>query len=127
MSDPLLDLPPFLSIEDFTTEYGPLTAAESATADRLLRVVSYRIRQLKDDPSLDAAQQVTFEVVRDAIAYGALEKLSSFTNITSKRQEAGAFDAAMKVVDDYLSDRHKKLLGIAVRAAPRGHFLKCDY
>lgn len=118
---------PFLSITDFQSEFvGTLSAAEAITATRLLQVVSDRIRALKapDDPDVFAAKQVVFEVVRDAANYGDLERLSSFQDITSRRQEAGTFD---KVVDDYLSDKHKRLLGIAVRAAPRGNFKPCDY
>lgn len=121
---------PFLTIDDFQDEYqGTLTDGEVTTATRLLQVVSDRIRELKPgiadgDP---AAIQVVFEVVRDAAMYGGLERLSSFENTTSRRTEAGTFDAAMKVVTDYLTDRHKKILGIVSRAAPRGHFVKCDY
>lgn len=121
---------PFMSIADFVTEYpGTLTAGEKATATRLLQVVSDRIRDLKPsvEPAEPAAIQATFEVVRDAAMYGAFEKLSSFQNVTDRRQEAGALDAEMKLVDDYLSDRHKRMLGIALRAAPRGRFMKCDY
>lgn len=119
---------PFLDIAGFTAEYqGTLTAGEVTTATRLLQVCSDRIRQLKPDADPVAAKQVVFEVVRDAATYGALEKLSKFENITSRRQESGTFDEAAKVVDDYLTDRHKRLLGIPLRAAPRGSFKKWDY
>ena len=59
-------------------------------------------------------------MVRDQIAYGHLGPLSSFTNVSAHRQEAGTFDSS-RVVDDYLSARQKRLLGIAVafNAAPR--------
>lgn len=118
----------FLSIAEFTAEYpGTLTAGESTTAARLLQVASDRIRALKPDANEDAAKQVVFEIVRNAAMYGALEGLSSFQNITSRRQESGTFDEATKLVDDYLTDRHKRILGIPLRAAPRGHFKKCDY
>lgn len=119
---------PFLSIEAFQAEYpGTLSAGEIATATRLLRVVSDRVRALKSDVDSSAAQQVVFEVVRDAAMYGALEKLSSFQNITSRRQEAGTFDEEAKVVDDYLSPRHKRILGLAAIAVPMFNFPDCDY
>lgn len=119
---------PYLSTSAFQAEYqGTLTAGEVTTATRLLQVASDRIRALKSDANADAASQVVFEIVRDAAQYGDLERLSSFQNTTSRRTEAGTFDPAMKVVTDYLSDRHKKLLGIPLRAAPRGSFTKCDY
>ncbi len=123
---------PFLTIDGFQAEYqGTLTDGEVTTATRLLQVISDRIRALKspvvvadDDP---AAAQVTFEVLRDAAMYGGLERLTSFSNTTSRRTESGAFDAAMKVVADYLTDRHKRILGIALRPAGRGQFKKADY
>lgn len=119
---------PFLTIDAFKAEYrGTLTAGETTTATRLLQVASDRIRALKPDADTDAAKQVVFEIVRDAANYGDLAVLSDFQNTTSRRTEAGTFDQAMKVVTDYLSDRHKKLLGIPLRAAPRGSFKRCDY
>ena len=119
---------PFLDIDAFTAEYqGTLSPGEKTTATRLLKVASDRIRELKPDVDEDAAKQVVFEIVRDAAAFGHLEKLSSFYNMTSRRIEQGTFDPAMKAVDDLLTDRHKQLLGIPLRAAPRGRFKKCDY
>lgn len=119
---------PFLTVDAFKAEYqGTLTAGETTTATRLLQVASDRIRALKPDADTDAAKQVVFEIVRDAANYGDLEVLSDFENTASRRTEAGTFDQAMKVVTDYLSDRHKRLLGIPLRAAPRGSFKRCDY
>lgn len=118
----------FLDIDGFTAEYqGALSTGETTTATRLLGVVSDGIRALKPDVETEAAKQVVFEVVRDAVMYGHLGPLSSFQNITSRRQEAGTFDEAAKAVDDLLTDRQKRILGIARRAAPRGNFPKCDY
>lgn len=120
---------PYLDIADFETQFGrALSEAETPVAERLLQVVSDWIRaHAPDDVNEDAAIQVVFEVVRDAINYSGYERLSSFTNTTAHRTESGEFDESMKAVDDWLTDRHKRLLGIAVRAAPRGHFVKCDY
>ncbi|SBS73779.1 conserved hypothetical protein [uncultured Mycobacterium sp.] len=120
---------PFLGISDFTTEYqGTLSTGETTTATRLLQVVSDGIRGLKPDVDTEAAKQVLFEVVRDAMMYGDLGPLSSFQNITSKRQVSGAFDEGARAVIDYLTTRQRKLLGLdPVQAAPRGYFPKCDY
>ncbi|OIN79343.1 hypothetical protein [Mycobacterium malmoense] len=122
----------FLALEEFTTEYGgSLTEAETPIATRLLQVVSDWIRSqaalYSITPDDDAAAQVVFEVVRDALRYGDFEKLSSFANTTSRKTESGTFDAAQKVIDDYLTPRHKRLLGIPVNAAPVGSFKACDY
>lgn len=104
---------PYLGIGEFEAEYqGSLSAGERVTATRLLQVASDRIRGLKPDADEITAQQVVFEIVRDAASFGHLAKLSSFQNITSRRQEAGTFDEAQKVVDDLLSKAHKRLLGI---------------
>jgi hypothetical protein len=123
---------PFLDADEFATQFGrDLSDAEQPQAERLLQVVSDWIRDklapavLADDNP--AAQQVVFEVVRDAITFGGYERLKSFTNTTSRRTESGEFDESMKAVDDWLTDRHKRLLGIALRTGPRGYFPKCDY
>ncbi|HOW92893.1 MAG TPA: hypothetical protein PLF91_00180 [Mycolicibacterium fallax] len=121
---------PFLTIEDFTSEYqGSLSDGEETTAGRLLQVVSDGIRARKPDVDPAAAAMVVFEVVRDAVAYGHLGPLTSFTNITAHRQESGTFDGAARAGDDYLTARHKRLLGIPVasNAAPRGSFAAGDY
>ncbi len=121
---------PFLDIDDFAAEYqGALSEGEKITAERLLAVISDGIRARKPDVDADAATLVVFEVVRDAIAYGHLGPLSSFTNVSAHRQEAGTFDAAGRTLDDYLTTRQKRLLGIAAAtaAAPRGSFTPDDY
>jgi hypothetical protein len=121
---------PFLDITAFKAEYqGTLTTGEQTTATRLLQVVSDGIRGLKPDVNTTAAQQVVFEVVRDAIMYGDLGLLSEFTNETSRRKESGKLDESAKMLDDYLTPRQKRYLGITapITAGPRGYFPKCDY
>lgn len=121
---------PYLDIEDFTAEYqGVLAAGEATTAQRLLQVVSDDIRARKPDADPDAAALVVFEVVRDAMTYGHLGPLSSFSNISAHRQESGTFDGTMRTSDDFLTARHKRLLGIPVAdtAAPRARFAAGDY
>ncbi|AXN50940.1 hypothetical protein MMRN_38450 [Mycobacterium marinum] len=116
---------PFMVIADFVDEYqGTLTTGETATATRLLQVASDRIRGLKSDVDDTAAQQVVFEIVRDAAMYGDLERLSEWENTTSRRTEAGKFAS---LVDDYLTDKHKTLLDIPLTAEPVYSFTKCDY
>lgn len=119
---------PFLDITAFKVEYpGTLGAGETATASRLLEVVSDGIRGLKADVDERAAEQVVFEVVRDAVMYGHLGALSSFQNITSRRQEAGTFDEAAKAVEHFLTKRQRGLLGFATVAGPLFNFPDCDY
>lgn len=121
---------PYLDIDDFTAEYqGTLADGEAVTAERLLQVVSDDIRARKPDADETAAALVVFEVVRDAMSYGHLGPLSSFANISAHREESGTFDGSARASDDYLSARHKRLLGIPVAstAAPRGGFTAGDY
>ena len=119
---------PYLAIGPFTTQFGrALSDAETPVATRLLQVVSDWIRDRKPDARQLDAEQVVFEVVRDALTLGGYERFSSFENTTAHRTERGTFDYAASVLDDFLTDKHKRLLGIPLRAAPRGHFLKCDY
>ena len=120
---------PYLDIDEFAEQYqGALSDGEKITAERLLQVISDGIRVRKYDANPEAAALVVFEVVRDAVAYGHLGPLSSFTNVTAHRQEAGTFDTG-RPVDDYLTVRQKRLLGIfsAATAAPRGTFTPGDY
>lgn len=121
---------PYLDIDDFTAEYqGGLSDGETTTAERLLQVVSDSIRARKPDADPTAAALVVFEVVRDAMAYGHLGPLSSFANISAHRQESGTFDGAARASEDFLTARHKRLLGIPVATAARarGAFAAGDY
>lgn len=125
----MVGVPPYLDLDDFAAEYqGALSEGEKVTAERLLQVVSDGIRARKPDADTATATMVVFEVVRDAMSYGHLGPLSSFTNVSAHRQEAGTFDSG-RPVDDYLTARQKRLLGIAVafNAAPRGSFTPGDY
>lgn len=101
--------------------------ATDPLAASLLTVVSDWIRDRKpdivdDDP---AAQVVTFEVTRDAMLYGEFGPVTSFTKIVGHRQQTAAIDRA--AVEKFITDRHKRILGLPIKAAPRGHFPKCDY
>jgi hypothetical protein len=123
---------PFLSIDDFADEFGrALTDAETLVATRLLQVISDWIRGQKVDVDVTAAAQVVWEVVRDAVNYGEFERLSSFSNTTADRVEAGVFDRERQLVQaviaDYVTNRHKRLLGIQLRASPVGSFAVDDF
>ena len=117
---------PFLSIEEFTSEYqGALSDGESTTASRLLAVVSDYIRSVKPDVDTDAAAQVVFEVVRDAMLYGPYERLSQFDNETSRRKESGTLSDRA----DLLTSKQKVILAILAggNVGARGSFTLGDY
>ena len=114
---------PFLSIGDFTIQYNEsLNTAQTAVATRMLQVATDRIVELQPTPDANAAAQVVFEIVRDVIRYGDLEALSEFENDTSRRKEGGVFDLDRRAVEDYLTKRHKRILGIPLRATPAYSF-----
>lgn len=120
---------PYLEIDQFVIEFGrALTAAETPVATRLLQVVSGWIFNHAPAPvSVQTAQQVVFEVTRDQVNLGQYSAFSSFQNITAHRQEAATLKDDDDLLDEILSGRQKRLLGISLRAAPRGHFQKCDF
>lgn len=120
---------PFLDIGAFESEFGrDLSDGETLTATRLLQVVSDWIRDhAPADVSDGAAEQVVFEVTRDQVNLGQYSAFSSFQNTTAHRTEAGTLKDDDDLLDEIISNRQKRLLGIPLRAAPRGHFLKCDY
>lgn len=120
--------PPFLEIDPFTAQFGrPLSSADTLVATRLLQVVSDWIRGhkpdvLDDDP---AAQLVTFEVTREALLYGDVIPLGSFSKTVGPRTKAGTFDPI--AVEKFITDRHRRILGIPVLAGPSYNFPACDY
>lgn len=119
---------PYLEIDDFTTQFGrPLSVAEQPVAERLLQVVSDWIRGQKPDVDADAAAQVVFEVTRDQVNLGKYSAFSSFQNITAHRQEAATLKDDDDLLDEILSGRQKRLLGIALAAGPVYSFPVCDY
>lgn len=118
-----MDPEPFLEIDQFAEEFDrALTDGERSQAERLLIVVSDYIRLRAPGASGLAAEQVVFEVVRDAITYGPYERLSSFENETDKRRERGTFDYAVKVLDEILTAKHRQMLGISSSPRPAYYF-----
>lgn len=113
----------FLSIDDFTGRFPrPMTDAETLVATDLLTVASNWIYgRLPTISSADpAAKTVTFEVVRDAILYGLYARFDSFQNLSLHRTEAGAFSE--DVIDQFVTERHARMLGISLTAAPVFNF-----
>lgn len=120
---------PYLEIDQFVIEFGrALTAAETPVATRLLQVVSDWIFNHAPAPvSPTAAAQVVFEVTRDQVNLGQYSAFSSFQNITAHRQEAATLKDDDDLLDEILSGRQKRLLGIALAAGPVYSFPVCDY
>lgn len=118
---------PFLKVGAFAGMFRPLTDAESQVAGPYLEVVSDWIRDNKpgvdDDDS--TAKIVVFEVVREALLYGDVAPLTSFSKTMGPRSRSGTFDRG--VVEKFITDRHRRMLGLVVNAGPRGYFPKCDY
>ncbi|ANN98199.1 hypothetical protein [Mycobacteroides abscessus] len=117
----------FLGVEAFAAMFRPLSAAETLVATPLLKVVDDWIRENKpgvadDDP---AAKVVAFEVTRDAMLYGEFGPISSFTKTVGHRTRQASIDRT--AIERFITDRHRRMLGISLRAKPRGHFPKCDY
>lgn len=119
---------PFLDVGAFETQFGrDLSDGENAIATRLLQVVSDWIRDNKPDVLDDdqAAQLVTFEVAREALLYGDVGPLVSFSKTVGPRSKSGTFDRGS--IEKFITDRHRRILGIWVFAGPRGNFKRCDY
>lgn len=105
---------------------NPAWATDQLAAS-LLWVVSDWIRERKPDLNDDdqAARVVSFEVTRDALMYGDFGPMSSFSRTVGPRSKSGTIDRG--VVEKFITDRHRRMLGISLRAAPRGRFKRCDY
>lgn len=101
--------------------------ASDPLAASLLTVVSDWIRDKKPDIVDDdqAAKVVTFEVTRDALMAGDVGPYSQVTKTTSHSSRVVAIDRS--AVERWITDRHRRMLGLPINAAPRGHFPKCDY
>jgi hypothetical protein len=118
---------PFLDAATFAEWFRPLSSAEDLLAESLLQVVSDWIRNHKPGVADDdaAAQVVTFEVTRDALLYGDFGPLTSFSKTVGPRVKSATFDRT--AVEKFITDRHRRMLGISVLASPRGLFKRCDY
>jgi hypothetical protein len=118
---------PFLDVDAFAEMFRPLSDPESETAGAYLEVASNWIRDqlpeiAADDP---AARIVVFEVTRDALLYGDIGPFTSFSKTMGPRSRSGTIDRGS--VEKFITDRHRRMLGILLRAGARGYFPRCDY
>ena len=117
----------FLDAGEFATWAKKPDWASNPLAIALLDVVADWIRDRKPDLAADdqGAQVVSFEVARDALMYGDLGPFSQAEKRTAHSSRSYSLDRG--VVEKFITDRHRRMLGISLRAAPRGRFKKCDY
>jgi hypothetical protein len=118
---------PFLDAAAFADMFRPLSDAEELLVTPLLEVVSTWIRDRKPGIADDdaAAIVVTFEVVREALAYGRFGGLSQFKETTSHSESSGTFTS--RDIERFISGRHRQILGLGSTTGARGHFPVCDY
>lgn len=119
---------PFITVEDFEASFRPLKTSEQQVAEWLLETASDWIREHKPstpDGSV-AAKLVVTEVVSTALRYNKYGPLTSFTEQTSHATMSGTFAGEAGNMLDF-TDRHRKLLGIPVVAAPQYSFPANDY
>lgn len=107
--------------------FRPLSTVETAQVTPVLEVTSQWIRIRKPDIDDDdaAAKVVVFEVAREALTYGKFRPLSSFQETVGRRQKGGTFDASF--VEQFITGRHRSMLGLQTVAAPAFNFPDCDY
>lgn len=118
---------PFLDAATFATWAKKPAWGTDPLAAALLQVVSDWIRERKPDIDDEdpAAKVVACEVTRDSLLYGDFGPQASYTKATSHSQRSGTIDRA--AVEKFITDRHRRMLGIGVKASPRAHFKRCDY
>lgn len=118
---------PFIDASAFATMFRPLSAAETAVAAPLLEVVSNWIREQKPDIADEdpAAKLVCFEVTRDALVYGKYAGLTDFSETTGRRTKSGTINTAE--IERFVTDRHRRMLGVEILAGPAYSFKPCDY
>ncbi len=118
---------PFLDVATFATWAKKPGWVGDPLATSLLQLVSDWIRERKPDIAQDdpGAQVVTFEVTRDSMMYGDFGPQTAYLKATSHSQRSGTIDRA--VVEKFITDRHRRMLGIGVKAAPRRRFKRFDY
>ena len=117
----------FLDPAEFATWAKRPAWASDPLAAALLGVVEGWIRERRPDIADDdqAARVVVFEVTRDALLYGDLGPYRSMEKRTAHSSRSVTIDPS--AVERFITGRHRQMLGMSVKAAPRGHFPKCDY
>lgn len=117
----------FLDAATFATWAKTPAWDDDPVATSLLTVVSDWIRDHKPDIADDdpAAQIVCFEVTRDALQAGEFGPVVSFTKVVAHRTRSATVDRA--ALEKFITDRHRRMLGLPLRAGPRGRFRPGDY
>lgn len=118
---------PFITVEDFAAAFRPLKSSEQDLAEWMIKVASDWIWAHKPtiDPTSVAAKVVVIEVVSQALRFGKYGPLRTFQEETSHSTVSGTFADADRFLD--FTDRHRELLGIPVRSAPKYAFKAFDY
>lgn len=117
----------FLDVATFASWAKRTDWSTDQLATSLLTVVSDWIRDHKPDIADDdpAAKVATFEVTRDAMLYGDFGPMVSSSKGMGPRSKSGTIDRA--AVERFITDRHRRMLRIPLRAAARGNFKRSDY
>lgn len=119
----------FLDLDGFITLWDgpPLNAAQQELVPTLLTVAAnWILARASTLPLSDpGGQLVSFEVTATALRYGKYAALSSFHRATGHRIDAGTLANPETALD--FTDRHKQILGIALRSAPIGQFYDNDF
>lgn len=117
----------FLDVATFATWAKKPAWATDQVATALLDVVADWIRERKPDLAADdkAARLVSFEVARDALLSGELGPYDEVEKRTAHSARRVKIDRA--VVEKFITDRHRQMLGLSLRAGPRGRFKRGDY
>ena len=107
--------------------FRPLRAAETAVATPLLQVVSDWIRDKKPGIANDdqAAIFVCFDIVRNELTYGKYSKLSDFSETVGRKNLSGTLNIGD--AEQFITDRHRKMLGLSLTSGPVYSFTPCDY
>lgn len=116
---------PVLDITTFTSWFGTLNPAQTLVATDCLQVVSDWIVENAPNASTSAQQLVAFQVTRDEINLGRYAGLSSFTQQTLHSVKAGTLDR--EEIERWITDRHRRMLGISLVADPAYSFPCNDF
>jgi hypothetical protein len=118
---------PFLDPSTFASWAKNPTWGSDPLVEPLLTVASDWIRERRPGIAADdqAAQVVVFEVARDALMAGEFGPYSEFTKTVGHRTRSATISRAS--IERFITDRHRRMLGIALVAAPRGRFPRGDY
>lgn len=113
---------PFLSAAEFAQWSKTPAWATNSLAEALLQVVSDWIRDNKPNITDDdvAARAVCCEVTRDSLLYGEFGPVVAFGKTVGHRTRSGTIDRT--AVEKFVTDRHKRMLGLSIAPRPAYHF-----